>query len=81
MRIEITAALVAGSLGIGGTAWLANIEGSVKAKESVIRLSAVAESINKQLIHMREDMKNDRQMVLEMMVDHNARLKVLESRR
>ena len=80
MRVEITAALVAGGLGLGGSAWLANIESSSKAKESVIRLGAVAESINKQLIHMREDMKNDRQMVLEMMVDHNARLKVLESR-
>ena len=80
MRIEITAALVAASLGVGGTAWLANIEGSETAKESIVRISTVAENINEQLLYMREEMKTDRQRVLEMMVDHNARLQVLESR-
>lgn len=80
MRIEITAALVAGTLGISGTAWLANIEGSEKAKESIVRISTVAENINEQLVYMREEMKIDRQRVLEMMVDHGARLQVLESR-
>jgi len=81
VRIEIAAALVATSLGLGGTAWLANIEKNTKAKESIVRLSTVAENINKQLSQMREEMKTDRKMVLEMMVDHNARLKVLESQR
>lgn len=80
MRIEIAAALVAGTLGVGGTAWLASIEGSEKAKESIVRISTVAENINEQLVYMREEMKTDRQRVLEMMVDHNARLQVLESR-
>ena len=81
MRIEIAAALAATSLGLGGTAWLAHIKNNTKAKESIVRLSTVAENINKQLSQMREEMKTDRKMVLEMMVDHNARLKVLESRR
>ena len=81
MRIEIVAALVATGFGLGGTAWLANIDKSAKAKESIVRLSTVAENINDQLSHIREEMKADRKMVLEMMVDHNARLKVLESRR
>ena len=80
MRIEIAAALVAGTLGVGGTAWLASIEGSEKAKESIVRISTVAENINEQLVYMREEMKTDRQRVLEMMVDHSARLQVLESK-
>lgn len=80
MRIEIVAALVTGSFALGGTALFAQIEESQKAKESIVRLSTAAENINEQLVHMREEMKADRKMVIEMMVDHNARLKVLESR-
>ena len=75
------AAMVAGSFGLGGTALLAQIEESQKSKESIVRLSTAAENINKQLVHMREEMKADRKMVIEMMVDHNARLKVLEAQR
>lgn len=73
--------MVAGSFGLGGTALLAQIEESQKSKESIVRLSTAAENINKQLVHMREEMKADRKMVIEMMVDHNARLKVLEAQR
>ena len=81
MKIEIVAALVATGFGLGGTALFAQIEESQKTKESIVRLSTAAENISEQLVHMREEMKADRKMVIEMMIDHNARLKVLESRR
>lgn len=81
MRIEIVAALVATGLGIGGTAWIGYLQANSEARESIVRLSTVAEAISEQLGHMREEMKRDRQVVREMMVDHNARLRVLESRR
>lgn len=81
MRVEIVAALAATGLGVSGTAWMGYLQANSDARESIVRLSTVAESISEQLGHMREEMKRDRQVVREMMVDHNARLRVLESQR
>ena len=81
MRVEIAAALVATGLGIAGTGWIGYLRANSDARESIVRLSTVAEAISEQLGHMREEMKRDRQVVREMMVDHNARLRVLESQR
>ena len=77
MRVEIVAALVATGLGVSGTAWIGYLQSNGEARESIVRLSTVAESISEQLGHMRTEMKAHRQM----MVDHNARLRVLESQR
>jgi len=81
VRVEIVAALAATGLGVSGTAWMGYLQANSDARESIVRLSTVAESISEQLGHMREEMKRDRQVVREMMVDHNARLRVLESQR
>ena len=81
MRVEIVAALAATGLGVSGTAWIGYLQANGEARESIIRLSTAAESISKQVGLMREEMKSDREAVIEMMVDHNARLRVLESRR
>ena len=81
MRVEIVAALAATGLGVSGTAWIGYLQANGEARESIIRLSTAAESISKQVGLMREEMKSDREAVIEMMVDHNARLRVLESQR
>ena len=81
MRVEIVAALTATGLGVSGTAWIGYLQSNGEARESIARLSTVAEAISEQLGHMRTEMKKDREVVREMMVDHNARLRVLESRR
>ena len=81
MRVEIVAALAATGLGVSGTAWIGYLQANGEARESIIRLSTAAESISKQVGLMREEMKSDREAVLEMMVDHHARLRVLESQR
>lgn len=81
MRVEIVAALAATGLGVSGTAWIGYLQSNGEARESIVRLSTVAESISEQLGHMRIEMKKDREVVREMMVDHNARLRVLESLR
>jgi hypothetical protein len=81
VRVEIVAALTATGLGVSGTAWIGYLQSNGEARESIVRLSTVAEAISEQLGHMRTEMKKDREVVREMMVDHNARLRVLESRR
>ena len=81
MRIEIVAALVATSFGIGGTAWIGYLQANSEARESIVRLSTAAESISKQVGLMREELKEDRQKLNDLMVDVNARLRVLESQR
>ena len=81
MRVEIVAALAATGLGVSSTAWIGYLQSNGESRESIVRLSTVAESISEQLGHMRIEMKKDREVVREMMVDHNARLRVLESRR
>jgi len=81
VRVEIVAALAATGLGVSGTAWICYLQSNGEARESIARLSTVAEAISEQLGHMRTEMKKDREVVREMMVDHNARLRVLESRR
>jgi len=81
VKVEIIAAIATAGLGVSGTAWIGYLQANSEARESVVRLSTVAESINEQLGHMRTEMKKDREVVREMMVDHNARLRVLESQR
>lgn len=80
MKIEIVAAVVAGTVGVTGSAWLGSVQNGSEARESIVRLSTVAEVISKNLAEMRIEMRNDREVVKELMIDHHARLKVLESR-
>ena len=81
MKVEFIAALAATGLGVSGTAWIGYLQANSEARESIVVLSTVAEAISEQLGHMRTEMKKDREVVREMMVDHNARLRVLESQR
>ena len=81
MRIEIIAAVATAGLGVSGSAFIGYLQANNEARESIVRLSTAAEAISKQVGLMREEMKSDREAVIEMMVDHNARLRVLESRR
>ena len=81
VKVEIIAAIATAGLGVSGTAWIGYLQANSEARESIVRLSTVAESISEQLGHMRIEMKKDREIVREMMVDHNARLRVLESLR
>ena len=81
MKIELIAALTTAGLGISGSAFIGYLQANGEARESIVRLSTVAEAISEQLGHMRTEMKKDREVVREMMVDHNARLRVLESQR
>ena len=82
MRVEIVAALAATGLGVSGTAWIGYLQANGEARESIIRLSTAAESISKQVGLMREEMKSGSpEAVLDLMIDHHARLRVLESQR
>ena len=81
MRVEIVAALAATGLGVSGTAWIGYLQANGEARESIIRLSTAAESISEQVGLMREELKSDRQKLNDLMIEHHARLRVLESRR
>ena len=81
MRVEIVAALAATGLGVSSTAWIGYLQANAEARESIVRLSTAAEAISKQVGLMREEMKSDRAVVVEMMIEHNSRLSVLESQR
>ena len=80
MRVEIVAALAATGLGVSGTAWIGYLQANGEARESIIRLSTAAESISEQVGLMREELKSDRQKLNDLMIEHHARLRVLESR-
>ena len=81
MKIELIAALTTAGLGISGSAFIGYLQANSEARESIVRLSTAAESISKQVGLMREEMKSDRAVVVDMMIEHNARLSVLESQR
>lgn len=81
MKVELIAALTTAGLGISGSAFIGYLQANSEARESIVRLSTVAEAISGQLGDLTEQMKKNRQTVHELMVDHNARLRVLESRR
>ena len=81
MKIELIAAVTGTVMTVGGSAFVGYLQANTEARESIVRLSTAAEAISKQVGLLREEMKSDRAVVVEMMVDHNARLRVLESQR
>ena len=81
MKIELIAAVTGTVMTVGGSAFVGYLQANTEARESIIRLSTAAEAISEQVGLMREEMKQDRQKVTDLIVDHHARLRVLESQR
>ena len=81
MKIELIAAVTGTVMTVGGSAFVGYLQANTEARESIVRLSTAAESISKQVGLMREELKEDRQKLNDLMVDHHARLRVLESQR
>ena len=79
MKIELIAAVTGTVVTVGGSAFVGYLQANNEARMSIVRLSTVAETISEQLSNLTEQMEKDRQTVHELMVDHNARLRVLES--
>lgn len=81
MKIELIAAVTGTVMTVGGSAFVGYLQANTEARESIVRLSTAAEAISEQVGLIREEMKQDRQKVTDLIVDHHARLRVLESQR